>query len=110
MARESPATLTACEAARQLEQGVLSSEELVQACLAQIRHAEPQVQAWTFLDEQHALAQARAADQKRRSGEPYGPLSGIPIGIKDIIDTADMPTENGTMLHQGRAPRDDAWV
>jgi Asp-tRNA(Asn)/Glu-tRNA(Gln) amidotransferase A subunit family amidase len=82
----------------------------VQACLEQIRHAEPQVQAWTFLDEDLALSQARAADERRRSGQGVGPLDGLPVGIKDIIDTGDMPTENGTVLHQGRMPRDDAWV
>jgi Asp-tRNA(Asn)/Glu-tRNA(Gln) amidotransferase A subunit family amidase len=68
------------------------------------------VQAWQFLDEEHALAQARAADERRRSGQAVGALNGIPVGIKDIIDTADMPTENGTVLHQGRTPRSDAAV
>jgi len=68
------------------------------------------VQAWTFLDDEHALAQARAADEQRRSGEPVGPLSGLPVGLKDIIDTADMPTENGCALHKGRTPRRDAAV
>ncbi|HYY62258.1 MAG TPA: amidase, partial [Burkholderiales bacterium] len=61
-------------------------------------------------DEEHALAQARAADERRRSGEPVGALNGVPVGIKDIIDTADMPTENGTVLHKGRTPRTDAVV
>src|SRR5574341_2052257 len=89
---------------------MLTSEELVGACLERIREREPAVQAWAFLDEQHALAQARAADETRREGQPVGPLHGIPIGVKDIIDTADMPTENGTVLHQGRTPRTDAAV
>lgn len=106
----SPAALTASEAARQLREGVLTCEELVQACLERIRATEPVVQAWQFLDEEHALAQARAADERRRSGEPVGALNGIPVGIKDIIDTADMPTENGTALHKGRMPRTDAAV
>jgi Asp-tRNA(Asn)/Glu-tRNA(Gln) amidotransferase A subunit family amidase len=110
MAGESPATLSATEAARKIRGGLLSSEELVQACLERIRATEPAVQAWTYLDEEHALAQARAADERRRSGEGVGPLNGVPVGIKDIIDTADMPTENGTVLHQGRTPRDDAKV
>jgi Asp-tRNA(Asn)/Glu-tRNA(Gln) amidotransferase A subunit family amidase len=93
-----------------IKDGALSSEELVEACLARCRELEPAVQAWTFLDEEHALAQARAADDLRRSGQAVGPLCGIPIGIKDIIDTADMPTENGTPLHRGRTPRADAAV
>ena len=101
---------TAAEAARSIREGLLTSEELVQSCLERIRQVEPTVQAWQFLDEEHALAQARAADERRRSGEPVGALHGIPVGIKDIIDTADMPTENGTVLHKGRMPRADAAV
>src|SRR2546428_13841648 len=107
---ESPAQLSALEAARRIADGGLTSEELVQACMQRIRQIEPTVQAWQFLDEQHALDQARAADERRRSGEPVGELNGIPVGIKDIIDTADMPTENGTVLHKGRMPRSDAAV
>lgn len=105
-----PAQLTAAEAASSIRAGTLTSEELVQSCLERIRELEPNVQAWTFLDEQHALAQARAADERKRSGEAIGPLHGIPVGLKDIIDTADMPTENGTVLHKGRMPRADAAV
>jgi Asp-tRNA(Asn)/Glu-tRNA(Gln) amidotransferase A subunit family amidase len=107
---ESPAQLSATEAARRIAEGRLTSEELVSACLERIRQVEPVVQAWQFLDEEHALAQARAADERRRSGEAIGSLNGIPVGVKDIIDTADMPTENGTVLHKGRAPRHDAAV
>jgi Asp-tRNA(Asn)/Glu-tRNA(Gln) amidotransferase A subunit family amidase len=100
--------LSAADAALEIAEGRLTSEELVQACLERIRALEPKVQAWTFLDEEHALAQARAADERKRSGEPIGPLHGIPVGVKDIFDTADMPTENGTVLHQGRTPREDS--
>jgi Asp-tRNA(Asn)/Glu-tRNA(Gln) amidotransferase A subunit family amidase len=106
----SAAQLSAAEAARRIREGLLTSEELVEACLDRIRATEPVVQAWTFLDEAHALAQARAADERKRSGREIGPLHGVPVGLKDIIDTADMPTENGTVLHQGRAPREDAAV
>ena len=110
MEQKSPAAFTASEAMGRMQKGLLTSEELVQACLERIRQVEPTVQAWTFLDEGHALAQARAADERSRSGIPVGPLNGIPVGIKDIIDTADMPTENGTVLHQGRMTRADAKV
>src|SRR5205823_7558868 len=102
--------LGAAEAARRMAQGLLTAEELVRGCLERIRQVESTVQAWQFLDEEHALAQARAADERRRSGVAVGALNGIPVGIKDIIDTADMPTENGTVLHQGRMPRTDAAV
>jgi Asp-tRNA(Asn)/Glu-tRNA(Gln) amidotransferase A subunit family amidase len=101
---------SAVDAAREIREGKLSSTELVEGCLQRIRSLEPKVQAWTFLDEEHALAQARALDERKHSGEPLGPLHGVPVGLKDIIDTADMPTENGTVLHQGRTPREDAGV
>ena len=110
MAGDLPAALTAAEAARKIRSGLLTSEELVESCLEQIRAFEPKVLAWQFLDEAHALAQARALDERKRNGEPLGPLHGVPVGVKDIIDTADMPTENGTVLHKGRTPRDDAGV
>jgi Asp-tRNA(Asn)/Glu-tRNA(Gln) amidotransferase A subunit family amidase len=110
MAGDHPAALTAAEAARRIREGRLSSEELVAGCLERIRQVEADVQAWTFLDERLALSQARAADEKRRSGEGVGPLNGVPVGLKDIIDTGDMPTENGCALHKGRTPRHDAAV
>jgi len=100
--------LGAADAARAIAGGVISSEQLVQACLARIRAVEPAVQAWQYLDEAHALAQARARDLDRSEGRAIGPLHGVPIGIKDIIDTADMPTEDGTVLHAGRTPDRDA--
>jgi len=103
-------TLTACEAVAAIREGRLSSEELVQGCLARIRADEPRVQAWAFLDEEHALRQARARDADRKAGETVGPLHGIPVGVKDIIDTGDMPTEDGTVLHAGRQPKYDAQV
>lgn len=105
-----PETLGAAEAAGAIARGEITSEQLVQACLARIRDAEPQVQAWQFLDEEHALAQARSRDELRAAGGPCGPLHGVPVGIKDIIDTTDMPTEDGTVLHAGRMPDDDATV
>ncbi len=68
------------------------------------------MQAWAFLDPELARAQARRCDEIRRAGRPQGPLHGIPVGVKDIIDTRDMPTENGTVLHAGRRPTRDAAV
>jgi Asp-tRNA(Asn)/Glu-tRNA(Gln) amidotransferase A subunit family amidase len=102
--------LGAAQAARAIAAGQMSSEQLVEACLARIRETEPQVQAWHYLDEQHALAQARARDRDRAEGRPCGPLHGVPVGLKDIIDTVDMPTEDGTPLHAGRTPDRDATV
>jgi len=102
--------LSATDAVRALRDGALSAEQLMQACLARVHQADPQVQAWAFLDEAHALAQARARDLDRSEGRAIGPLHGIPVGIKDIIDTCDMPTEDGTVLHAGRTPAHDATV
>jgi Asp-tRNA(Asn)/Glu-tRNA(Gln) amidotransferase A subunit family amidase len=100
--------LSASEAARLIRDGLISSEQLVETSLARIREVDAQVQAWAFLDPDHALTQARAADEHRLSGQPTGALHGVPVGIKDIFDTADMPTENGSVLHAGRTPSRDA--
>jgi Asp-tRNA(Asn)/Glu-tRNA(Gln) amidotransferase A subunit family amidase len=102
--------LGAVEAAQMIRKGAVTSVELVQACLARVREVDGQVQAWTFLDPEYALAQARAADESRVSGQRIGGLHGVPVGLKDIIDTADMPTENGSVLHAGRTPSRDASV
>ncbi len=102
--------LSASEAAQAIHAGAISSVQLVEGCLARIRDVEPQVQAWQYLDEAHALAQAKARDADRSEGRASGPLHGVPVGIKDIIDTADMPTEDGTVLHAGRTPARDATV
>jgi Asp-tRNA(Asn)/Glu-tRNA(Gln) amidotransferase A subunit family amidase len=102
--------LGAAEAAQAIAEGRIGSEELIESCLARIRAEEARVQAWTFLDPEHGLRQARAADEWKREGKPLGALHGVPVGIKDIIDTQDMPTENGTVLHAGRMPMEDAAV
>lgn len=105
-----PNWLSATDAARAIADGAISSEQLVEACLAQVREADGDVQAWAHLDPEHALAQARARDLDRREGRPIGPLHGVPVGLKDIIDTLDYPTEDGTVLHAGRTPAHDATV
>ena len=105
-----PAALSAAEAASAIAAGSIGAEQLVRDCLARIREREPVVQAWRFLDEAQALAQARARDRERSEGRTLGPLHGVPVGVKDIIDTADMPTENGSVLHAGRRPACDAAV
>lgn len=102
--------LGAVELARALRDGEMSSEQLVTACLERIDAVDEVVQAWAHLDRDHALAQARDADLRRMRGESLGSLHGLPVGIKDIIDTADMPTEDGTPLHTDRAPARDAEI
>ena len=100
--------LSAREAAARIARGDLTSEALVGACLDRIAELEPSVQAWAFIDRERALEQARAADAQRKEGKGVGPLHGVPVGIKDIIDTADMPTEHGSVIFKGRQPTEDA--
>lgn len=102
--------LSASEAARRIRDGELDSEALVRACLERTAQREPTLQAFAFLDPEHALAAARRADAERAAGRALGALHGVPVGVKDIFDTADMPTENGTVLHRGRQPTRDAFV
>ena len=100
--------LSASDAASRLRDGALGSEELTRACLDRIEATEPAVQAWTYIDPEHALEQARQADERRSSGAAIGPLHGLPVGVKDIFDTRDMPTECGTPLMSARQPNRDA--
>lgn len=100
--------MTAVEAAAAIVDGRMTARELTEACLDNIAIQEATIGAWTHLDRDHALAQADAADEAHRLGRQHGPLHGVPIGIKDIFDTSDMPTEDGSILHAGRTPRRDA--
>ena len=100
--------MDAADAAAAIQAGECTSAELVQACLDHTAALEPTVGAWVHLDPEYALQQARDADLQRRSGAPLGPLHGVPVGVKDIFDTKDMPTEDGTPLHAGRTPAFDA--
>ncbi|MHA1599889.1 MAG: amidase [Alphaproteobacteria bacterium] len=107
---ESLAHLSAVEAAAGIRAGEFTSEALVSACLERCKAVEETIQAWTTLDPDYALEQARRADEAHGSGVDLGPLHGVPVGLKDIIDTKDLPTENGTVLHAGRRPSQDATV
>ena len=101
----SAAQLSAADAARRIADGRLSSEVLVRACLERIELRDGDVQAWTWCDAEAALAQARERDTW--SGV-RGPLHGVPIGIKDVLDTADMPTAYGSAIYAGHRPAGDA--
>lgn len=100
--------LTAADAAALIAKGEITSVMLVEACLKRIAERDETVLAWEHLDPDYALAQARMADERRAQDTATGPLHGVPVGIKDIIDTRDYPTENGTPAHSGRQPGDDA--
>ena len=96
--------LSACEAALQLAQRQLRAQDLLRDCLERISEREPQVLAWSHVASQSALARARALDQ----GAHQGLLHGLPIGVKDLIATADMPTTYGSPIYAGHQPAHDA--
>lgn len=95
--------ITAVEAAAAIEAGTLTSEKLVRGYLNRIAQRDDIVKAWAHLDPDQAIAQAKAADAA--SG---GLLRGIPVGVKDIIDTYDMPTGHNSPIFEGKVPFGDA--
>ncbi|WP_304175821.1 amidase [Phenylobacterium aquaticum] len=99
-----PADLTAVEAVGRLRSGALSVEAFARACLERVAERDADIRAWTFLDPALVLAQARELD---RAG-PSGPLHGLPIGIKDVIATRDMPTQHNSPLYVGSHTHLDA--
>lgn len=96
--------LSAVDAARQIAEGALSSEALVTACLARIAEREPSVSAWTHVGVEDALNEARQRDTVR----PLGPLHGVPVAVKDVIDVRGMPTGMGSPIYDGFQPLADA--
>ena len=98
---------TAIEIVAAIAAGRTTCEAVAHACLDRIREREPEVQAWQYLDPEQVIAQARARDRGGRRGH----LHGVPFGVKDIIDTCDMPTEYGSPIYKGhRTKRDAACV
>ncbi|MDR3511525.1 MAG: amidase [Caulobacteraceae bacterium] len=98
------AELTAAEAVTRIRSGELSAERLARACLDRLAARDGEVRAWTFVDPDLVLAQARELD---RAG-PGGPLHGLPVGIKDVIQTEDMPTRHNSPLYRTARPTIDA--
>lgn len=97
-------TLSATEIAAGVTAGTFTAEAVTAACLDHIAGREDTVGAWGFLDPELALAQARAVD----AAEVKGPMAGVPVGVKDIIDTHDMPTGMGSPIYDGHRPPADA--
>ncbi len=96
--------LTATQAVRLIGARKLTAEALTRACLDRIEALEPAIGAWEHLDPAYALAQARAIDR----GPDRGLLHGLPLGVKDLIDTVDLPTSYGSPIYAGHRPRWDA--
>jgi Asp-tRNA(Asn)/Glu-tRNA(Gln) amidotransferase A subunit family amidase len=105
-----PAGLAAVDANERLVRGELRPAEYVEACLKRIDERESEIHAWRILDRDLVAKQVEAIDAHRKSGRPLGALHGLPVGLKDIIDTRDWPTENGTAIDAGRRPKRDATI
>jgi amidase len=99
-----PHKLTASEALPLLRTGRLTVEELARSCLKRIEERESSVHAWSYLDPGSVLADAKRLDREK----PNGPLHGIPVGVKDVILTKDMPTQQNSPIYEGDFPRIDA--
>jgi len=98
------------EAAAAIRKGDLSSQELTRALLERIRTHEDRVRAFQWIDASRALDLACRADEKQRSGAPLGPLHGIGVGIKDIVETQGIPTTMGSEIFEGFVPEHSASV
>lgn len=107
---ESLTALSAVQAADLIRDGRLKSEALVQECIDRIQATDGELGAWAWMDADCALRQAKEMDHIRWHGKPVGALHGVPVGIKDIIDTKGIPTERGSAVCAGRIPRKDAFV
>jgi len=98
--------LSAIEAIKKIKQGQLTAESLIRSCLDRVSERDNIVKAWSHIDPEKAIDRARAADKQGNKG----PLAGIPIAVKDIIDTADMPTRHGSTIYEFNQPTIDAAV
>jgi Asp-tRNA(Asn)/Glu-tRNA(Gln) amidotransferase A subunit family amidase len=110
MAAMDPADLGALDAHGRMARGEMRAAEYVEAQLRRIAARDPDIEAFAFFDPALPRAAAKAVDDYRASGRPIGALHGLTVGVKDIIDTADMPTENGTRIDAGRRPGKDATI
>jgi len=100
---------SAVEIVQAIKKGEISSEELVKSYIEQIKKKEKDVEAFQFFDEELVLTQAKKLDALHQAGQ-HGDLHGIPVGVKDIFDTVDMPTEDGTEIHKNNPSLNDCTV
>jgi Asp-tRNA(Asn)/Glu-tRNA(Gln) amidotransferase A subunit family amidase len=92
--------LSATEIVSQVSTSAITCEEIARACIERVKLRETTVKAWSFFDPDRVLRQAREFDLQPHRGQ----LHGVPIGVKVIIDTCDMPTEMGSPIYQGYQP------
>ena len=103
-------SLSANELVEKLKSGEVSCVEACKAYIDRVNKFEKDVKAWAYIDKKTIIEKAIEKDEYRKSGKPLGPLHGLPIGVKDIIGTEDMPTECGTVLRKGMPESSDAEV
>ena len=103
-------SLSAYELSIKLQSGEITSVELCNAYLDRIKEFEKDVQAWQFIDKKLLIEKAEEADNYRKSGKPLGPLHGMPVAVKDIIGTYDMPTECGTVFRKKMSTSQDSEI
>ena len=102
--------LSASEASRLIRAGEISATELLQDCFDQIHRLDAELKAWVHLNPNISFAEARAIDEKVKSGARLGRLAGVPVGVKDIYNTRDMPTQMGSPIWKDFTPGNDARV
>ncbi len=95
---------------KRIAAGELTAREVAETLLERISRIEPEVRAWAWLDPEHVRAQADCLDAWQRAGRALGPLHGVPVGLKDIIDTRGIPTEYGCPVTRGHVPAADATI
>ena len=98
------------ELALKIKNAQLSSVEVCEKYIERINKFEKDVKAWAHFDKKVLLEKANEADENRRSGKPIGPLHGVPIAVKDIVGTVDMPTECGTVIRKGKSYSQNAEI
>ena len=103
-------TLKAEELALKIKDAQLTSVEICEKYIDRINKFEKDVKAWAHFDKKLLLEKAAEADEYRRSGKPLGPLHGVPVAVKDIVGTLDMPTECGTVIRKGKSYSQNAEI
>ena len=103
-------SLSVEELALKIKDAQISSVEVCEKYIERINKFEKEVKAWAHFDKKILLEKASEADEYRRSGKPVGPLHGVPIAVKDIVGTVDMPTECGTVIRKGKSYSQNAEI
>ena len=103
-------SLKAEELVSKIKDSQLTSVELCERYIERVEKFEKDVKAWAHFDKKLLIEKAAEADEYRRSGKPTGPLHGIPVAVKDIVGTVDMPTECGTVIRKGKSYSQNAEI